>query len=910
MTLTIPIEQSPRPISKLPSKIEFTTPASYNSQRPLPSSATARTPPSYPSPKSMNLPSISLGEGSSSTSRTVPPPQPHRRESFHFAGDRPHPPPLRTAYSAVGLPTSSSLMLKTGSETDRDAWEGPKSAKEDDRVLEKEELTTKGRKRKRLAKACSACHKNKRRCDGFAPCSNCEFSNRPCLYLNAQGDPIPPPRTRDSSSTPAGVTARGSKEDGGKGTDSGNERRTSGDSNWSRRESFKDTEGESSRRPMLGPVQVVEASPALSAELLDIFFKRCLPLPCMLHAPTFHYRLYLNQVSPILLDMIYAIAARLCENPIFVATFPAGHPPHLRGELFARRAHSAAERCVELRKTWSEDELSGDRGTWQETELAQACYLLSVYFTCIKQPKIGLSYLDSGIEILRPRGDAYIPPPALHLGLGPVEYMTLLESRTRTFWLLVFHDLCAAANGRSRRLTEHDLGNIPLPGTEIHWARWGGNGIGGREPGRRDGITPLSGNWPGEEGRVGEFGHVIRILSVFTDIMLLATDMKGGGSKSTVAARLESALKTWAMGLPRHLHFDEHNLANAVGMVNSPVLAVKATGWMYAYMHAVAECGMFYLQAAVAQQSEAGHTAQRQSQAVENLTVIMDTIGKAGREGCCFLFPLFVISNWQEHLKMSNLVVPGPQQMIIEERLTTWWAEMKLEWGAERHELLQRGIYSLPFSNPVFPSPLFRNSQSSLMEPPPPSSSLGLYQTSPARVSMDSALSPTSTMSITTPSAHSYPRFSLPSLPPLRPRAVSTSTAMSSSFPPVGLGMNMGGRSPSPGSVRHRHLPSMSSLSDSAEAQRERERDSHRQEPISLPPISSDYRFRESPSSPRHHPYPREGMKGLRSPRTSWGGPGTAAGEKNGGGQPHLLGIAALVSAAEKEREKRAMTAV
>lgn len=34
------------------------------------------------------------------------------------------------------------------------------------------DLTSKGRKRKRLAKACSACHKNKRRCDGFAPCSN------------------------------------------------------------------------------------------------------------------------------------------------------------------------------------------------------------------------------------------------------------------------------------------------------------------------------------------------------------------------------------------------------------------------------------------------------------------------------------------------------------------------------------------------------------------------------------------------------------------------------------------------------------------------------------------------------------------------------------------------------------------
>lgn len=84
------------------------------------------------------------------------------------------------------------------------------------------ELTTKGRKRKRLAKACSACHKNKRRCDGFAPCSNwyvertpyveynprnltsfllrlhSEFSSRVCSYLNAAGEAIPPPRTRDA----------------------------------------------------------------------------------------------------------------------------------------------------------------------------------------------------------------------------------------------------------------------------------------------------------------------------------------------------------------------------------------------------------------------------------------------------------------------------------------------------------------------------------------------------------------------------------------------------------------------------------------------------------------------------------------------------------------------------------------
>ena len=39
-----------------------------------------------------------------------------------------------------------------------------------------------GRKRKRLQKACVACHKAKRRCDGGLPCSNCDFSGRTCCY--------------------------------------------------------------------------------------------------------------------------------------------------------------------------------------------------------------------------------------------------------------------------------------------------------------------------------------------------------------------------------------------------------------------------------------------------------------------------------------------------------------------------------------------------------------------------------------------------------------------------------------------------------------------------------------------------------------------------------------------------------
>ncbi|WVQ81187.1 hypothetical protein IAT38_003309 [Cryptococcus sp. DSM 104549] len=917
------------------------------------------TQPSYPSPISMSIPTVPLTDApapaptstaapapsparrippplappsrpspstaSASSSRYPIPPSLPRRESFHFQGDRPHPPPLRTTHSSIGpMTTTTTLMVPPApgaegqGEWDKERVEKERYEKQRGRQVndDREELTTKGRKRKRLAKACSACHKNKRRCDGFAPCSNCEFSNRPCQYLNAQGETIPPPRTRDSSTNAPGKDREdgktGRSESATSGGGGGHERRTSAESNWSRRESMVDGDTEMCRRPSMGPLQLVEMDASLGAELVDIFLKRCMPLATMLHPPTFHYRLYLNQVSPLLLDIMYALAARLCENPLFLSTFPPSHPPWQRGELFALRAHRAAESLLDQRRGWNDDARRADQGTWHETELAQACYLLSVYFTSLREAKLGAFYLDAGLEIIRPASQGFIPPPAGHPGLTAVEYATHGESRNRTFWALVMHDLCAAANGRPRRLSEGELGAVPLPGSESLWVRWGGGAAGG-EPGRRDGLIPGTGNWIGEEGMVGEMGNVIRILSIFADIMSLATDPHTGDSKTILALRLEAALKSWAAALPRHLHFNEPNLSSSVAKLASPVAEIKTTGFLYAYMHAIAECGMFYLQAAVApQQSDVEGTAHRQRQAVQNLMVIMDTIGQAGREGPCFIFPLFVITNWQEHLKKSNLIVPDAKYHHDEERLALWWNEMAREWGCDRHEILMRGFYSMPSNQATVPSPPLRYTQPTYMEPPPPpsgSSSLGLYQTSPgSRPSMESAtaLSPTSTMSITTPnfSGSSYSRFSLPNLPPLRPRATSGASVMSM----------YQGRSPSP-----RLLPSMSSgMSDRGERERDR---SHSREPISLPPLGPEYKYRDPPSpgprhplshslryTPKHHPYVREkplpppqqqqgqgqgqGQQ-QRSPRMSWGG------EREG-----LMGIAALVRAAEKETEK------
>ncbi|KAG8738603.1 hypothetical protein FRC12_016690, partial [Ceratobasidium sp. 428] len=54
-------------------------------------------------------------------------------------------------------------------------------------------------KRKRLSKACDSCHKSKRRCDGTAPCANCDFAGKQCVYTDANGRVVPPPRNRDET---------------------------------------------------------------------------------------------------------------------------------------------------------------------------------------------------------------------------------------------------------------------------------------------------------------------------------------------------------------------------------------------------------------------------------------------------------------------------------------------------------------------------------------------------------------------------------------------------------------------------------------------------------------------------------------------------------------------------------------
>jgi hypothetical protein len=227
----------------------------------------------------------------------------------------------------------------------------------------------------------------------------------------------------------------------------------------------------------------------------------------MIHPPTFHYRLYHSQISPLLLNAMYAFAARSSTSPALLACYPSDHPPWLLGEGFAERAHIEAERVVSAR---GEANGSGRRaGTWEELEEIQAFTLLSIYFACLRQPTLAAFYLDLAITMLRP---ALAAGATTHLTVSAIEQATMTESRLRTFWLIALHDLCAAANGRPRTVTDAEMAAVSLPGGEGWWVRFGGGGktVEGK---RRDGLVLGSGNWSGPEGQVGDLGHVLRIVS-------------------------------------------------------------------------------------------------------------------------------------------------------------------------------------------------------------------------------------------------------------------------------------------------------------------------------------------------------------------------------------------------------------
>ncbi|KAG6891536.1 hypothetical protein C0992_004394 [Termitomyces sp. T32_za158] len=232
---------------------------------------------------------------------------------------------------------------------------------------DRDDQTLKAPKRKRLAKACDACHKSKRRCDGtglhktlFSPsirlinfqllaAIGSYYAAKPCTYTDATGRPVPAPRPfkperldiSSQASTSSNSLLLPIESDNGHSANSIPRKRF-------RNESGTAVPTEDISAPSI-PIPIVEpslAAPidkppsmeldhALTRELTNLFFTHCHPARLIVHKPTFTAHLAHNRVPKYLLHAVCALAAPFSKQPHLRTT-----PSRLAGQPFAQEAQS------------------------------------------------------------------------------------------------------------------------------------------------------------------------------------------------------------------------------------------------------------------------------------------------------------------------------------------------------------------------------------------------------------------------------------------------------------------------------------------------------------------------------------------------------------------------------------------
>ncbi|KDN53363.1 hypothetical protein K437DRAFT_253056 [Tilletiaria anomala UBC 951] len=179
-----------------------------------------------------------------------------------------------------------------------------------------------GKKRKRLQKACVACHKAKRRCDGGLPCSNCDFSGRTCCYSDASGNIVPPTPTARSVHSRSLMNPSAQAQGSNVATVPAPSpvpahARSRIVASSSKLSSSRSQEGLS---PVLGGRTTasvpapLEPSKEHSMQLISNFFTYAFPLNQALEEVVFLRDLQTGNVSELLLLSIYALGARYLDT--------------------------------------------------------------------------------------------------------------------------------------------------------------------------------------------------------------------------------------------------------------------------------------------------------------------------------------------------------------------------------------------------------------------------------------------------------------------------------------------------------------------------------------------------------------------------------------------------------------------
>ncbi|OJA10679.1 hypothetical protein AZE42_01044 [Rhizopogon vesiculosus] len=441
----------------------------------------------------------------------------------------------------------------------------------------------KGPKRKRLAKACDACHKSKRRCDGTAPCSNCYFASKKCTYTDASGRPVPAPRPFKGDHPDAPTDTRqgsfaafpdGSQSSFVNPTQQGDALavQVDTDDDTASRKRFRpelaqssspaETPGRGLAPPSLPSTErSLERDPSLTRELVypgAVFFAHRQPQRMVIHEPSFHHALAHGLVPPYLLLAICAVAAPLSQRSSFKEA-----RSRFAGEVFFQEAMSLMfdkDHNLVCGKTLA---------------TAQALILLQLHDRMAKSSWRG-RYHEYALEVLEHLGvyqadnPILTPAPSLEFIDTAIER----ECARRVFWLIYISDALGSVLYRRPILATETQLKLRLPVDETTFLFTVHDAV----PEYLDKPSPSSRS---------ETGQLIRVLSIHEKIektMDIFNNRESGIHPVNALLDLEAKLNAWDESLPDTLRFTDENLAVQMSLfaTNSNVGA-----WCFCAMHVI-----------------------------------------------------------------------------------------------------------------------------------------------------------------------------------------------------------------------------------------------------------------------------------------------------------------------------------
>ncbi|TDL24071.1 hypothetical protein BD410DRAFT_786763 [Rickenella mellea] len=534
----------------------------------------------------------------------------------------------------------------------------------------------KGPKRKRLVKACDACHKSKRRCDGTAPCSNCYFASKDCKYTDASGNPVPAPNagrpqrfavpTDPDLSPPSGAGQAVPQPYPAGAFDIIESPYLSpqdpAEIHSAPRKRLR-WEHDSRGIPIVLPPPVSQVGtsastsqnqtgdPSIIRELTSLFFAHCHPHRLIIHQVSFYMDLSLDCVPLYLVNSICAMAAPFSSNPRIQMS-----PRRFAGHPFAQAARSQLF-----------DENRNFVGT-RTLYTAQALCLLQMYDLALSTAENTVPLFDYTFRILEELGvrkpDNPIPssPPPPDQRKRSIER----ECIRRVYSLIHLTILLSSAFGQTLIIGGTQDPTVRLPCDETCF-----------ELSTHSSLPEYLTTSPPKTAFSSEFGQLIRLANIFLELEKFNTD---ANPDTRFIFDSESKLQAWVFGLADHLIFSRENLNQHMTLWET---TSSTSAWCFCYMHILhAYCSLLVIDMKRSHYRRQGQPDE--GQYLDRVSVIISALGVRGRNspfmGIITRFLYYAPLGYAHADSNDDFSIPE-RYHVIRKELEVWVAGFEELWG-------------------------------------------------------------------------------------------------------------------------------------------------------------------------------------------------------------------------------------